>query len=131
MSKSKEASRFNDELIVRDDLPRDAFLLIHDLAYDHEGRERFQYRSRAQQLLMTSDIPPRIWPKRYISAVKDGSAYCMSCGKNKAKRKDKSPAPIRLIAGPIYASLCMTCAKQISNRLDVIIAAIEERYGKL
>jgi len=43
--------KFNDDMIQRNDLPRDAFELIHDLAYDHEGRERFQYRSRAQAIL--------------------------------------------------------------------------------
>src|SRR5678815_4872573 len=47
--------KFDEDMIVRDDLPRDAFELIHDLAYDHEGRERFQYRSRAQQVLMAQN----------------------------------------------------------------------------
>ena len=128
METDRTATRFNDELIVRDDLPRDAFLLIHDLAYDHEGRERFQYRSRAQKMLMQSPIPPRVWPKRYVSAVHDGSSYCMSCGKNKAKRKVKSPAPIRLVAGPVYISLCMTCAKRITNALELVIEKIEKSY---
>lgn len=74
-------------------------------------------------------IPGRI--KRNVSATKDGGPYCMSCGKNKSKRKGKFPAPIRLVAGVIDSWLCMTCAKQISNRLDVVIAAIEGRYGKV
>ena len=68
---------------------------------------------------------------RRIAVLKGSADHCDSCGKNKAKRRGKSPAPIGLIAGPIRAHLCMTCAKQISNRLDVMIAAIEERYGRL
>lgn len=46
---------FNEDMIARTDIPRDVFGLIHDLAYDHKGRERFQYRSRAQKLLMSAN----------------------------------------------------------------------------
>ena len=70
-------------------------------------------------------------PRRVVRALKSNGARCGSCGKSAVKRRGKSPAPIQLVAGPIHADLCMTCAKHISNRLDVIIAAIEERYGKL
>lgn len=44
-------THFNDALIKRHDLPADVFGLIHDLAYDHEGRDRWQYRNRAQEIL--------------------------------------------------------------------------------
>jgi hypothetical protein len=47
----KMTKKFTEDDIRRDDLPRDVFELIHDLAYDHEGRERFQYRKRAQAIL--------------------------------------------------------------------------------
>jgi hypothetical protein len=43
--------RFTEDDIRREDLPRDAFELIHDLAYDHEGRDRNFYRYRAQDIL--------------------------------------------------------------------------------
>lgn len=43
---------FTEDSIRRSDLPRDVFQLLHDLAYDHEGRDRWQYRSRAQEALM-------------------------------------------------------------------------------
>jgi hypothetical protein len=46
---------FTDNQIRRNDLPRDAFQLIHDLAYDHEGRDRKDYRKRAQAILK-SDV---------------------------------------------------------------------------
>lgn len=42
---------FSEEDIRRNGLSADVFGLIHDLAYDHEGRERFQYRTRAQAIL--------------------------------------------------------------------------------
>lgn len=42
---------FSDDDIRRNDIPRGAYLLLHDLCYDHEGRERFQYRQRAQGIL--------------------------------------------------------------------------------
>lgn len=42
---------FTDDAIRRNDLPLDAFQLIHDLAYDHEGRDRRDYRKRAQAIL--------------------------------------------------------------------------------
>lgn len=45
------AEVFSDDDIRRGDLPADAFQLIHDLAYDHEGRERTQYKIRAQAIL--------------------------------------------------------------------------------
>lgn len=49
---------FNDGLIRRHDLPEDVFGLIHDLAYDHEGRDRWQYRTRAQEILKRSEFIP-------------------------------------------------------------------------
>ena len=52
---SAKPKRFNEDMITRTDIPHDVFTLIHDLAYDHEGRDRFQYRTRAQQLLMASN----------------------------------------------------------------------------
>jgi len=75
--------------------------------------------------------PDWVKGERRIITSKRDHHYCSSCGKNTAKRKGKSPAPIALSVGSIYMALCMTCAKQISNRLDVIIAAIEECYGKI
>jgi hypothetical protein len=48
-----DMASFNEDMIVRVDLPRDVFELLHDLAYDHQGRERFQYRARAQKILKT------------------------------------------------------------------------------
>jgi hypothetical protein len=75
--------------------------------------------------------PDWVRPRRCVRVLKQSEDCCVSCGKNSAKRKGKSPAPILLVAGPVGLSLCMTCAKQISDRLDTMIAAIEERYGKL
>jgi hypothetical protein len=45
------ARKFNEDMIRRNDIPRDAFGLIHDLCYDHEGRDRWQYMERAQKIL--------------------------------------------------------------------------------
>lgn len=56
---SESAREFNEDLIVRGDLPRDVFELIHDLAYDHEGRDRSNYMHRAQKILQTvSEVAP-------------------------------------------------------------------------
>lgn len=43
--------KFTEDDIVRTDLPKDVFELIHDLAYDHEGRDRSNYKTRAQEIL--------------------------------------------------------------------------------
>ena len=42
---------FSEDKIRRNDLPRDAFQLIHDLCYDHEGRDRDDYKKRARKIL--------------------------------------------------------------------------------
>jgi hypothetical protein len=47
--------KFNDSMIRRHNLPEDVFGLIHDLAYDHAGRDRWQYRGRARRILTTTD----------------------------------------------------------------------------
>jgi hypothetical protein len=52
-----EGKKFTDDDICRSDIPRDAFLLLHDLAYDHEGRDRWQYRRRAQEILSNNQQP--------------------------------------------------------------------------
>lgn len=66
---------FNDDKIVRMDIPDDAFKLIHDLAYDHEGRERFQYRERAQRILSNQLQTPTVNAiADYERSKKDGSA---------------------------------------------------------
>jgi cephalosporin hydroxylase len=49
---------FNEDRICRNDIPKDVFGLIHDLAYDHEGRDRWQYRDRAQALLSRPMLTP-------------------------------------------------------------------------
>jgi hypothetical protein len=66
--------------------------------------------------------------RRFISAVPFDHDECMSCAKKSVRRKGKSPAPIRLLAGPNYMSLCMTCAKKISSCLDAVIERIESKY---
>lgn len=68
---------------------------------------------------------------------------CCFCGKNKAKRKGASPAPIGLwlrfsflgntpIPDPprtMGGSVCLSCAKRISSRLDAVIDQIESEYA--
>ena len=105
---TKQAT-FNDDLIVRDDLPRDAFLLIHDLAYDHEGRERFQYRSRAQQILMQSDISPVASQPQLLRDMKDFLFTIVS----KAPGYDWN-------ADPLYLSLTIG---SINERIDACLSA--------
>lgn len=53
---------FNEDMIARSDLPKDAHQLIHDLAYHHDGRNICDYVTRAQVILKTpnSDIIPDI-----------------------------------------------------------------------
>jgi hypothetical protein len=65
---------------------------------------------------------------REIRAYPFDHDSCTCCGKTKAKRVGKSPAPITLIAGGDYKALCMTCAKNISSSLDAAIERIEESY---
>lgn len=48
-----KTSKFTEDDICRSDIPRDAFVLIHDLAYDHDGRDRRVYRRRAREILTT------------------------------------------------------------------------------
>ncbi len=52
-----DSSQLRDVLVLPSnchlDPAKDVFELIHDLAYDHEGRARFQYRARAQKILAT------------------------------------------------------------------------------
>jgi hypothetical protein len=38
-------------MIRRRDLPLDVFNLLHDLCYDHKGRDRKFYKLRAQEIL--------------------------------------------------------------------------------
>jgi hypothetical protein len=66
--------------------------------------------------------------KRDIRAYPFDHDSCTCCGKAKAKRISKSPAPLCLIAGADYMALCMTCAKTISSSLDAAIERIEESY---
>lgn len=68
------------------------------------------------------------WGKRTIKAYPVTGKECQCCGKNKARRKGKSPAPVRLIVGQTPLSLCMTCAKKISSCLDAAIETIERKY---
>ena len=50
-------AKFNDEMIKRErshalgPLPIDAFELIHDIAYHHDGRDVDSYVRRAQEIL--------------------------------------------------------------------------------
>lgn len=60
--------RFNEDMIRRTGLPADVFGLIHDLCYDHEGRDREQYKTRAQEILKSETHHrgrlPRSLPKK-------------------------------------------------------------------
>lgn len=54
--------RFNDDDIRRRDVPVDCFLLLHDLAYDHLGRDRTLYALAAQRILSSpTDIKETIY----------------------------------------------------------------------
>ena len=50
-------AKFTEDSIRRKGLPRDVFLLLHDLCYDHEGRDRRSYMLRAQAIL-SSEVQP-------------------------------------------------------------------------
>lgn len=75
----------------------------------------------------TCESCPDWWRRRIIKAYPADGEKCDCCGKGKARRKGKSPAPVRLIAGQ-EMSLCMTCAKKISNCIDSAIERIERKY---
>lgn len=77
----------------------------------------------------TCESCPEWWQRRTIKAYSGTSEMCQCCGKNKARRKGKSPAPVRLIVGGTMLSLCMTCAKKISSVLDSAIIRIESKYA--
>jgi hypothetical protein len=49
--------RFNEDMIRRRGLPADGRGLIHDLCYDHEGRDRKQYQRRAQEIMKAERSP--------------------------------------------------------------------------
>jgi len=51
----RKMDQFHDDMIRRRGLPKDAFALIHDLAYDEESRDRETYRQRAQRILKAKD----------------------------------------------------------------------------
>jgi hypothetical protein len=77
----------------------------------------------------TCDGCPLWWQRRQIKAYPAVSGEkCDCCGKDKARRKGKSPAPVRLIARNTLMHLCMTCAKKISSCLDAAIERIESKY---
>jgi hypothetical protein len=67
---------FHDNLIRRNDLPRDAFVLIHDLCYDHEGRDRAGYRKRAQAILKADcdTASPAKLPPGFIKRTRIGKS---------------------------------------------------------
>ena len=66
---------FNDDDIVRRDIPQDVFGLLHDLAYDHEGRDRSQYMNRARQLLANpQQTASEEAMARFERSKKDGTA---------------------------------------------------------
>lgn len=50
-------TRFNEDMIRRKGLPADVRGLIHDLCYDHEGRDREQYKKRAQEIMKRDKSP--------------------------------------------------------------------------
>jgi hypothetical protein len=52
--------RFNDDLIRRDDLPRDVFEIIHDLCYHVPSRDINSYVRRAQEALRKPASPSGI-----------------------------------------------------------------------
>lgn len=52
--------RFNDDLIRRDDLPRDVFEILHDLCYHVPSRDIHGYVRRAQQALRKPASPSGI-----------------------------------------------------------------------
>lgn len=54
---------FNDDMIRRDDLPRDVMVLLHDLAYYHDGQNVNYYMEGAQRILKTVVAPPTFCPK--------------------------------------------------------------------
>jgi len=76
----------------------------------------------------TCESCPDWWRKRTVKAYPDSGEKCECCGKNKARRKGKSPAPVRLTMGVTGISLCMVCAKKISSCLDAAIERIERKY---
>ena len=65
---SKMKTAFNEDRIRRGDLPRDVFVLLHDIAYDHPGRDRRMYALAAQNILSSkTDLRDAIymgWPDK-------------------------------------------------------------------
>jgi hypothetical protein len=49
--------KFNEDMIRRQRLPWDVRELLHDLCYDHDGRDRANYKRRAQEILKAEVTP--------------------------------------------------------------------------
>lgn len=71
-----------------------------------------------------------LWSAKTVTVVKARMARCDSCGKNKTKRKGTFAAPIVLVLGKEFFSLCMNCAKKTSSLLDAAIESIEAGYRR-
>lgn len=48
---NRHEEEFNDDMIMRTGLSEDVRSLIHDLCYDHAGRDRELYKIRAQAIM--------------------------------------------------------------------------------
>jgi hypothetical protein len=85
----KYRGRFNEDMIRRRGLPQDVRELIHDLCYDHEGRDRKNYQRRAQEIMKREKSPSPVGKVRLRSngfkcrgcsaRVKYAGDYCGEC----------------------------------------------------
>jgi hypothetical protein len=65
-----------------------------------------------------------------VRVIKAPHDKCHSCGKATTKRKGTFAAPIVLVLGKDFFSLCMKCSKKTSSLLDTAIVSIESKYQK-
>lgn len=66
----KMAKRFNDDQIRRTDLPRDVFVILHDLCYHTRLRRISPYVKRAQEALRKAVRNDDAWPKHQTWLIK-------------------------------------------------------------
>ncbi len=67
---------FSDDNIRREDIPRDAFDLLHDLCYHHEGRDVHDYVRRAQEILSKGGYGARGGVGAYMGEVEVKCRFC-------------------------------------------------------
>jgi hypothetical protein len=67
--------KFNDDMIRRKFLPADVRGWLHDLCYDHEGRDPKNYKKRAQEIMKAERSPEPVGKVR----LRSNGFKCKGC----------------------------------------------------